>query len=196
MSITKKVSVKVLAVLCAVVCLVGCVLPVSASAGFISDYITGDWTDQYTVTTTNTITLDEAKYGLCTYLGITNAKLEASGLQVWASTSNQYAVEVWEDGNLAEVIYKDDNGYICGLTTGFMVLSDDVPSGGGGGLACGDDLDGVITTVSTGVGGVFDMSVSAFDFITSNDLCMLMLSISFAGIAVAFVGRSFKTARK
>lgn len=184
MSITKKVSVKVLAVLCAFVCLVGCVLPVSASAGFFTDYITGSWTDQYTVTTTNTITLSEAKYGLCTYLGITNEQLEASGLQICASTSNQYAVEVWEDDNLTEVIYKDDNGNICGLASGFTVLLDTAT------------FDGVISTVATGVGGVFDMSGSAFDFLTSNDLCMFMLSISFAGIAVAFVGRSFKTARK
>lgn len=191
MSITKKVSVKVLAVLCAFVCLVGCVLPVSASAGYFTDNIS----EQYTVTTTSSITLSEAKYGLCTYLGITNEQLEASGLQIWASTSNQYAVEVWEDGNLTEVIYKDDNGNICGLASGFSVLSDD-SHGGGGGLARGDDLDGVISTVATGVGGVFDMSGSAFDFLTSNDLCMFMLSITFAGIAVAFVGRSFKTARK
>lgn len=57
-------------------------------------------------------------------------------------------------------------------------------------------LSGIISTLTAGVGGVFKIAGSGFTFITGNALTMFMVSISFAGIAVAFVGRAFKTARK
>lgn len=58
------------------------------------------------------------------------------------------------------------------------------------------DLSGITSTLSTGVGGAFKIAAKGFDFITSNDLCMFMVSISFAGVALGFVSRAFKTARK
>lgn len=69
-------------------------------------------------------------------------------------------------------------------------------TGGGGASRDDDGISLIVNTVSTGVKGVFDMASEAFQFLTSNDLCMFMFSITFAGIAIAFVGRSFKTARK
>lgn len=65
------------------------------------------------------------------------------------------------------------------------------PSSGGS-----SDLKGIISDVSTGVGGVFSMSKSGFDFITGNDLCMFMVAISFAGVGLGLIGRAFKTSRK
>lgn len=58
------------------------------------------------------------------------------------------------------------------------------------------DLGEIISDVKTGVVGVFDMSKSGFDFITKNDLCMLMVSISLSGVGVALVSRAFRTSRK
>lgn len=57
-------------------------------------------------------------------------------------------------------------------------------------------MDAIITTLTTGVGGVFKIAGQGFDFITSNDLCMFMVAISFAGVALGFVKRAFRTARK
>lgn len=58
------------------------------------------------------------------------------------------------------------------------------------------DLGGIIGNISTGVGGVFSMSKSGFDFITGNDICMFMVAISFAGVGLGLIGRAFKTSRK
>lgn len=60
----------------------------------------------------------------------------------------------------------------------------------------GKDLGGIITDVGTGVGGVFSISKSGFDFLTGNNLTMFILSISFAGVALGFVARAFRTSRK
>lgn len=57
-------------------------------------------------------------------------------------------------------------------------------------------MEAIITTLTTGVKGVFSIAAEGFDFITANDLCMFMVSISFAGVALGFVKRAFKTARK
>lgn len=59
-----------------------------------------------------------------------------------------------------------------------------------------EGLDGVVDTMTSSVKGVFSIAGAGFDFLTSNDLCMFMISISFAGVALSFVRRSFKTARK
>lgn len=57
-------------------------------------------------------------------------------------------------------------------------------------------MDGIISTLTTGVTGVFKIAGQGFDFITGNDLCMFMVAISFAGVALGFVKRAFRTARK
>ena len=54
----------------------------------------------------------------------------------------------------------------------------------------------IVTTLTEGVKGVFTIAGEGFTFITSNDLCMFMVAISFAGVALGFVGRAFRTARK
>lgn len=54
----------------------------------------------------------------------------------------------------------------------------------------------IITTLTEGVKGVFTIAGEGFGFITSNDLCMFMVAISFAGVALGFVKRAFRTARK
>lgn len=177
----RKLLSKIVAVVAVVMCI--CVLSVSASAGFFTDYITGSWTDQYTVTSTNPITLSEAKYGLCTYLGITNSQLEASGLQTWASNSHPYSVEVWEDGNLVEVIYKDDNGNICGLASGFSVAG---RSGGGG------RVRGIIDNASDLLTVIGDVA----SFVVGNDLCLLFLGFVFLSRAVVLVRKTIRVAPK
>lgn len=60
----------------------------------------------------------------------------------------------------------------------------------------GTDMSGIIGNVSTGVKGVFGIAKGGFDFILKNALCMFMVSISFAGVALGFVARSFRTSRK
>lgn len=57
-------------------------------------------------------------------------------------------------------------------------------------------MEAIINTLTTGVTGVFTIAGQGFNFITSNDLCMFMVSISFAGVALGFVKRAFRTARK
>ena len=57
-------------------------------------------------------------------------------------------------------------------------------------------MDTIITTLTTGVQGVFSIAGEGFSFITDNPLCMFLVSISFAGVALGFVKRAFRTARK
>lgn len=57
-------------------------------------------------------------------------------------------------------------------------------------------MTGIITTLTEGVKGVFSIAGEGFNFITGNDLCMFMVAISFAGVALGFVKRAFRTARK
>lgn len=57
-------------------------------------------------------------------------------------------------------------------------------------------MEGIISILTQGVTGVFKIAAQGFDFITGNDLCMFMVCISFAGVALGFVKRAFRTARK
>lgn len=124
---------------------------------------------------------------------------------VTATNNIDYNGSVCRDGFMA---WYDADGNLCvdyysskgdGAMSYYRAGSSGSSAGGSGGS--GDsgkpaDLAGVIGKVGTGVGGVFSMSKSGFDFITKNDLCMFMVSISFAGIALGFVKRAFKTAKK
>lgn len=72
-----------------------------------------------------------------------------------------------------------------------LLLSEaSLPEGGGTGM------DGIISTLTSGVTGIFNLAGQGFDFITGNDLCMLMVGLSFAGAALGLVGRAFKVSRK
>lgn len=53
----------------------------------------------------------------------------------------------------------------------------------------------IITEVKTGVSGVLEIAGEGFEFIVHNPLCLFMLSLSFAGAALGFVKRAFKTSR-
>lgn len=75
-------------------------------------------------------------------------------------------------------------------TPWIQIVKPDSPAPGG------KDLGGIISDVGTGVGGVFSISKSGFDFLTGNNLTMFILSISFAGVALGFVARAFRTSRK
>lgn len=57
-------------------------------------------------------------------------------------------------------------------------------------------MEAIISTLTQGVTGVFSIAGQGFNFITGNDLCMFMVAISFAGVALGFVKRAFRTARK
>ena len=43
---------------------------------------------------------------------------------------------------------------------------------------------------------MFDMASAGFGFLTGNDLCMLMIAVTLAGVGIGFVAKGFKTARK
>lgn len=53
----------------------------------------------------------------------------------------------------------------------------------------------IITEVKMGVSGVLEIAGEGFEFIVHNPLCLFMLSLSFAGAALGFVKRAFKTSR-
>lgn len=60
----------------------------------------------------------------------------------------------------------------------------------------GTDISDIVSDVGTGVKGVFDMSQAGFNFITGNLICMLMVSVTLAGVGIGLIARAFKTARK
>lgn len=63
-------------------------------------------------------------------------------------------------------------------------------------VSTSSDIGEIVDTVSTGVGGVFEMASAGFGFLTDNALCMFMIAVSFAGVGIGFIGRAFKTSRR
>lgn len=101
---------------------------------------------------------------------------EDMGYQWWYAADGTLTCDMFSNGQVTRIAGDPD-----------PAPSDDpVPS----------DMSGIIGDVSTGVGGVFSMSKSGFDFITGNDICMFMVAISFAGVGLGLIGRAFKTSRK
>lgn len=59
------------------------------------------------------------------------------------------------------------------------------------------DLSTILNNVGTGVSGIFDnIVVHGLNVIVTNPVAFLMLCLSFAGAALGFAGRIFRTARK
>ncbi len=188
---------KIFAVVAVIMCIF--VMSVSASAAYFS----GTLSEDYSVpSSSKTLTSDQASKALCIVLDITNEELEASGLQVWASMAKSNVVEVWEDGNLVEVIYRDDNGNIIGLVSGPMILGnnevdDDSGSSGGGSSGGGPSSGG-----SSGGGRLSNIIDDASDlltvignvatFIVGNDLCLLTLGFVFVARAVVLVRKTIR----
>lgn len=102
------------------------------------------------------------------------------GYQFWYDASGTFTCDMYSGSTVTRIAGKSDP----------VPSTSEAPSPGGG------DLGEIISDVSTGVGGVFSMSKSGFDFITGNDLCMFMVAVSFGGVALGFVARAFKTSRK
>lgn len=183
-TMVKKGSVKLLVVACVLACLIGIIMPLSASAsnlgiGGLFEFVIFD---SYSANGASDITTTEAMFVLSEYLRTTPDVVDYHfDFQV---VEDRKVVEVYEDGALVEVIYKDSSGAYKGYSSGFSITIEN------------GTMEDIVTTVSVGVKGVFDMAAEAFLFLTSNDICMFMIAVTFGGIALAFVGRSFKTARK
>lgn len=181
-TMVKKGSVKLLVVACVLACLVGIFMPLTASAAGIGGLFEFIINDDFTVNGSADITVTEALFACSEYLGVSED--EAAKYLEFHVDDEAKCVQVYENDDLVEVVYKNANGELCGYANGFTVS---FPAA---------SMEGIITNVSVGVKGVFDMAAEAFLFLTSNDLCMFMIAVTFGGIAIAFVGRSFKTARK
>lgn len=181
-TLVKKGSVKLLVVLCVLACLVGVIMPLSASALGIGGLFEFVLLDGYSVQGSSDITVTEALFACSEYLGVSEDEA-AAHLEFYVDEDKK-CIEVYEDDELVEVVYKDESGALRGYASGFSVTFAD------------GTMEDIVTTVSVGVKGVFDMAAEAFLFLTANDLCMFMIAVTFGGVAVAFVGRSFKTARK
>ncbi len=57
-------------------------------------------------------------------------------------------------------------------------------------------MDGIITSLTTAVKGIYGVAGEGFNFIANNPLCMVMVGLSFAGAGLGLVGRAFKTSRR
>lgn len=57
-------------------------------------------------------------------------------------------------------------------------------------------MEEIIGKLTTAVGGIYDISSKGFNFIAGNDICLLMVGLSFAGAGLGLVGRAFKTSRR
>lgn len=62
--------------------------------------------------------------------------------------------------------------------------------------ASATSLDGIITSLTTAVQGIYGVAAEGFNFIAGNPLCMVMVGLSFAGAGLGLVGRAFKTSRR
>lgn len=102
-----------------------------------------------------------------------------------------------------QFFYDDSGSFTVDMYSGSSVTriaGNPASSGGfessGSGSTSGKDMSGIISDVGTGVKGVFDMSQAGFNFITGNLICMLMVSVTLAGVGIGLIARAFKTARK
>ena len=64
-----------------------------------------------------------------------------------------------------------------------------VPEGGSG-------MDGIITSITTAVRGIYGRAAEGFSVIANNPWCMVMVGLSCAGAGLGRVGRAFKTSRR
>lgn len=114
---------------------------------------------------------------------ITNSDM---GYQFWYDEAGTFTCDMYSGGSITR---------IAGSDTGSSGTTES--GGGSGGSSAGaTDMSGIIGTVSSGVKGTFGIAKGGFDFILKNALCMFMVSISFAGVAIGFVARAMKTSRK
>lgn len=60
----------------------------------------------------------------------------------------------------------------------------------------GSTMDGIISSITTAVKGIYGLAGEGFNFIATNPLCMVMVGLSFAGAGLGLVGRAFKTSRR
>lgn len=108
------------------------------------------------------------------------------GYQFWYDEAGIFTCDMYSSGKVTR---------IAGTDTGSAGTTES--GGGSGGSSAGaTDMSGIIGTVSSGVKGTFGIAKGGFDFILKNALCMFMVSISFAGVAIGFVARAMKTSRK
>lgn len=202
--ILDRVSVKVLVCACVAFMLVGIVLPLSASAAAYDLGVTG----------AQTISTNEAADLFGDELGWTEEQIEAfkTGYTLTNISSTMVMAESYDgEGNLNhsyQFWYDEDGEFQYAMIDGSGALefrtdvSDTSESGGTvespGGATGGDSgsMGGIITIISNGVKGVFKLAGEGFNFIVNNALCMFMVAISFAGVALGFVARAIKTSRK
>lgn len=183
MSIKKRLF----AVLCALCCLFCCTFSASAAAGLFGSVFIDD---DYDVEGSEPITVSEAVYALAAFFGTDNNKI-ANAFEFKVNSSKN-VVEVYEGDDFVEVVFVNSDGNYEGLGSGLLVLGSDIPDVETDDV---DSIDGIISVISADVKGVFSLISAGFSFITSNDLCMFIISISFAGVSLAFVRRCFHVAR-
>lgn len=80
-----------------------------------------------------------------------------------------------------------DTPFPGGLPEGFGEGSVVEPEGG---------LTNLINGIKDGVKGIYGIASEGFNFIANNPLCVLMVSLAFAGAGLGLVARAFKTARR
>lgn len=120
------------------------------------------------------------------YITATSTTSDDMGYQFWYDEAGTFTCDMYSGGKVTR---------IAGTDTGSAGTTES--GGGSGGSSAGaTDMSGIIRTVSSGVKGTFGIAKGGFDFILKNALCMFMVSISFAGVAIGFVARAMKTSRK
>lgn len=109
-----------------------------------------------------------------------NSSESGFGYQFFYDESGTFTVDMYSGSSVSRIAGNSSSG----------------GSTGGSDSGSGKDISGIISDVGTGVKGVFDMSQSGFNFITGNLICMLMVSVTLAGVGIGLIARAFKTARK
>lgn len=57
-------------------------------------------------------------------------------------------------------------------------------------------MEELLTKLGSAVEGIYGFASKGFTFIANNDLCVIMVGLSFAGAGLGLVGRAFKTSRR
>ena len=138
--------------------------------------------DTYEVKGSSDITVTEVVYALSEYFEISTD--EIAKLLEFHVDDDKKCIQVYEDDELVEVVYKNDSGEICGYATGFVITYSD------------DSVKGLTVKVGSVVDWAFGLLSAGFNFISCNDLCIMMLGISFAGAGLGLSNRALCVARK
>lgn len=162
-----------------IVCSVGASAAYNLGIGGLFEFVL---LDGYYCQGSSDITVTEVVHAISEYLGMPTD--EVAKYLEFHVVDDKKCIEVYEDDELVEVVYKDESGAICGYATGFNITFEN------------GSVEQVAANISAGLNTGFAIGTSAFNFLMVNPLSSTVIGISFCGVALFIIKRALRVSRR